>query len=236
MSKASKIDLYIGNKIRERRKQLKLSQQELATILGISYQQLQKYESGNTPLTLVRLFQIAQSLNVNVAHFHEGAPANNDIGKKITSDIIVSDRTKPLHVLLVEDSNSDELLFRKAVSVCSEEVVIESLNDADKVIDYLCNCESKYGKEAPDIVMLDINMPKTNGLELLKQIKKHQSINHIPVIMLTNSVRTADMEKSYQLQASSFIQKSVDFDEFCHVIASTIQYWSKATVLPSMVA
>lgn len=234
MSKTSKIDLYIGNKIRERRKQLKLSQQELASILGISYQQLQKYESGNTPLTMARLFQIAHALNVNVQFFHDGAPTDDDIGEKIKSDIIVSDRTKPLNVLLVEDSNSDEMLFRKAVSVCGEEVSVESINDSEKVIDYLCNCESKFGKENPDIIMLDINMPKTDGMEVLKQIKKNPSISHIPVIMLTNSVRTTDMEKCYRLQASSFIQKSVDFDEFCKVICSTIKYWSTATVLPSM--
>ena len=231
MTAAENIDIFVGNKIRERRKQLKLSQDELSKILNISYQQVQKYESGNTPLTIGRLFQVAQALNATPGHFHEGAPTNVGIGQKIESDIIIRERTKILQILLVEDNAGDEALFCKAVSQCGGEANVTAINEPEKVIDYVCNSEIKYGTPPPDLIVMDINMPRIDGLELLKNIKKNQSISHIPVVMLTNSVRSADMEKAYKLQASSFIQKPALFDDFSRIVASIVQYWSKTAVL-----
>ena len=230
----SGIDTFIGNKIKKRRKQLALSQQDLARTLSISYQQVQKYESGTTPITLTRLFQISDALNANANFFLEGAPTANDIGEKIKSEVIVRNRTRPLEVLLVEDNSGDELLFRKAVDMSEDEANVHSINDGEKVIDYLCNSESKYGQKIPDIVLLDIKMPKVDGLEILKQIKKNQSISHIPVIVMTNSVRTLDMERAYKLYATGFILKSTDFDEYVKSIAMLMKYWSTVVILPEM--
>ena len=103
MSQQPSIEHYVGNKIRERRKLLKLNQTELATMLGISYQQVQKYESGATTLTLGRLMHIAKILNVQPHFFYEGAPVDASLSDAPASDVIVKHRKRPLQILLVEE-------------------------------------------------------------------------------------------------------------------------------------
>ena len=233
MSDKAQIDIYIGNKIKERRKQLKLSQQDLAKILSISYQQVQKYESGDTSTTLVRLFQIASALNATTEFFLEGAPSDEDIGEKIKSETISRARGRALEILLVEDNSGDQLLFRKAIEMCAEEVSVNVISDSEKVSDYLSNTKSKYGQETPDLVLLDLSMPKVSGMDILKQIKKNQAISHIPVIIVTNSVRTTDMEQCYKLGAAGFVLKSTDFDAYVKMISLFVEYWSKVIILPN---
>lgn len=233
MTNTSVLDNYVGSRIRERRKQLKLSQSELADILGISYQQVQKYESGQTQITLSRLFQIARALNANPAYFHEGAPLETNSPNVKATTIITHPRVKKLEILLVEDSAGDELLFRKAVERFGDFVNITSINQPEKVMGYIATCGSNHTSALPDLAVMDINMPKISGLDLLKSIKNSPATSHIPVVMLTNSVRVDEMEKCYKLQASSFIQKPASFDDYEKVVSNVVEYWSKTAVLPT---
>ena len=135
--------------------------------------------------------------------------------------------------MLVEDNPGDQLLFQKAIEMCAEQVSVNVISDSEKVSDYLSNTKSKYGQETPDLVLLDLSMPKVSGMEILKQIKKNQAINHIPVIIVTNSVRTADMEQCYKLGAAGFVLKSTDFDAYVKMISLLVEYWSKVIILPN---
>lgn len=228
------IEQFVGNKIRERRKLLKLNQTELATMLGISYQQVQKYESGATTLTLGRLMHIAQILNVPPQFFYEGAPMPNAAVEVQQSEVISKTRKRPLQVLLVEDNTSDEILFKDAVERSGILSEIYCMQYPDRVMDFLQNHESKYGRQRPDIIVLDINLPKMDGMALLKQLKTAPDVADIPVLMLTNSIRVQEMRECYKLQAAGFIQKSMDFEEFCEDISSAIKYWAKTVILPMM--
>ena len=223
------LDKHIGNKIRERRKALGLTQGDLAQIIGISHQQVQRYESGENPLSMSRVLEIANVLNIKPDYFYENLPVSKNAGQKPQEGIIYKDTTRPLRLLLVEDNMTDEVLFRKAVANSEILAELHVIQTPEKVADYLKN----DANVRPDILILDINMPRMNGIELLKKIKADAKLRVLPVIMLTNSIRSKDMLDAYANHAGGFIQKNCELKEFYEDISRTLQYWQKTMVLPN---
>jgi DNA-binding response OmpR family regulator len=88
------------------------------------------------------------------------------------------------------------------------------------------------GSQQPDIIILDWNLPKKTGHEVLKEIKDNSNLKSIPVIILTTSSAEKDISKAYELNANAYIVKSIDFDEFMEVIRSIEDFWLKAAILP----
>ena len=220
--------------MRERRKTLKLSQMQLAEMMGLSYQQIQKYESGANKFTLNRLMQLAKVLNSTPSYFYEGAKIDDNLGLEHQTNVIKNVRTSPLNILLVEDNPGDIILFEKAAQLCEQPVDIFTIKDSQTVMDFLTNHNSKYGRHRPDLIVLDINMPKVDGLTLLKQIKKNLSLTDIPIIMMTHSINTKEMQESYKLNVSGFVQKAQQFDEYSRNVTKIINYWSSTVILPVM--
>ena len=85
----------------------------------------------------------------------------------------------------------------------------------------------------PEIVILDLNLPKISGMQLLKEIKSNSQTASLPVLILTNSISKKEMTEAYRLGASGFIQKSIDFEEYREAIETLVMYWSKVVALPS---
>lgn len=229
------LDIYVGNKIKERRKTLKLTQAELGDLLGVSYQQIQRYESGENTVSMVRALEIVKCLNVKLEYFYEGAPSKSPTKETGPSEIITRDNSRALKILLVEDSSSDELLFRKAVSNSEVPASVYAIQDPDQVMNYLLHPQ-KHGQERPDIILMDINIPRISGLTLLKKIKADPQLKVIPVVMLTNSVRNKEMLESYANHANGFIQKNADLHGFYTEIAVLLRYWGQSMILPNVTA
>ncbi len=209
---------------------LRMNQTQLAKLLGVSYQQVQKYETGENQVSVSRLLQFAGILNVPPGYFYEGLKLDDMIGVQIDSDVIQKVRTEPLRILLVEDNASDVILFRKALP--ETEMSLHHIQDAETVMDYLQNCEAKYGKQRPDIIILDLSMPKIGGMQLLKSVKKNPQLSEIPVIILTNSISKREMQEAYRVGAAGFIQKSVQMEEFRESLDIALNYWSRVVALP----
>lgn len=224
---------YIGQRIRERRRLLKLSQSQLAELIGFSYQQIQKYETGASQASISRLLQFARIMNVPLSYFYEGAKLEDDVGVSITSDIIQRSRTAPLRALLIEDSPADVILFRKALAATPEQVDLHVIHDSENVMFYLQNHKDHFGKESPDLVILDLSLPKIGGLQLLKMIKSNTETVRLPVIILTNSISRKEMSEAYRFGAAGFIQKSVDLEEYIDSVESAIRYWARTVALPA---
>ena len=227
------IDQHIGHKIKQRRKQLRLSQADLGKILNVSAQQIQRYESGENTIALEKLLRIANSLNVKPDYFYEGIILEEEVGENCSKDIIQRGLSRPMRVLLVEDEATDVILFQQAIEKFGHTVDMHHIAKPDKVMDYLNHHHTKYGKPYPDMLILDINMPRINGIEVLRSVK--QSIHKkLPVIMLTNSIRSKDMTTCYEQQASGFIQKSADLHQYYDDIDRIITYWKDIITLPNV--
>lgn len=226
------IDIYVGEKLRQRRKILNLSQSALGEMVALSLQQIQKYEQGTNRIAASKLYEFAQVLRVPITYFYDGIELLDSQQKEREDGKIHPQRSKPINIMLVEDNAADEVLTRKAIEASGIRNEIHSAHDGVEALHQLRG-KSAYNHK-PDIVLLDINLPKLDGLSVLKEMKRDSQLKEIPVIVITNSINRKDMVDSYKAGASGFLYKSFDVDEFNRNISSTVHYWSESVVLPSM--
>ncbi len=132
---------------------------------------------------------------------------------------------KPIHILLVEDNEGDILLTREALEDAKIIVKLSVAKDGKEAIDFV-NRQGKYtDADVPDLVLLDINLPKKNGHEVLKYIKENEQLKHIPVIMLTTSSSDRDINSSYNNYADCYITKPVEVNDFLTVVSTIENFW-----------
>ncbi len=137
-----------------------------------------------------------------------------------------------INILLVEDNPADVLLTTEALKECSTPFTMTAVNNGEEASDYL-NCRGRYPDAVrPDIILLDINLPKKNGFELLSEIKENPGLKRIPVIILTTSSAKQDVLSAYELYANSYIIKPIDFDDFLRVIRSLENFWFDTATIP----
>ena len=136
------------------------------------------------------------------------------------------------HILLVEDNEGDILLTREALEARKLINKIDIAKNGVLAIDFLENILSNEGALLPDLILLDINLPKKNGQEVLQFIKTHDSLKQIPVIMLTTSSSDRDVIASYRNHANCYIMKPVDVDNFMEVITRIEDLWFTTVKLP----
>jgi CheY-like chemotaxis protein len=135
-------------------------------------------------------------------------------------------------VLLVDDNDDDVFMVREAFSDICLLNIIHHVEDGVKALEYLRK-EGEFQKmKAPDIILLDINMPRKNGFEVLEEIKNDPSLRHIPTVILTTSKRDEDIVRSYGSGASSYIRKPVDFEKFIEVMKHFEIYWTFVSKIP----
>jgi CheY-like chemotaxis protein len=154
-------------------------------------------------------------------------------GEKVNTDIISHNLEKPLSILLVEDDPTDELLTRRALEAADHKVHIFCVHDGAQAIEFLRYKTMNVDFPRPDIVLLDLNIPKRDGQTVLKEIKRDREIQDIPVIILTNSISVQEMIMVYKNQASGYISKSFDYDVFQKNMIGLVDYWSTVVVLPN---
>ncbi|MCC5938799.1 MAG: response regulator [Lunatimonas sp.] len=140
---------------------------------------------------------------------------------------------KRIHILLVEDNEGDILLTREALAEGNFDHELSVVKDGKEAMQFLVQEEPFDRTKKPDLVLLDINLPKKSGHEVLSFIKNKEEIKHIPVIMLTTSSSNSDILKAYKNHANCFITKPVDVEDFMETVAMIDKFWFKTAVLPS---
>ena len=140
---------------------------------------------------------------------------------------------KPIHILLVEDNDGDVFMTIEALEERRIVNKISVVNDGKEALDFLEKRGTFENAESPDLILLDINLPKKNGHEVLSYIKDSKELKHIPVIMLTTSSSERDIQLSYQNHVNCFITKPVDADDFLKVVCSIENYWVSIVTLPN---
>jgi len=140
---------------------------------------------------------------------------------------------KSIHILLIEDNEGDILLTTEAFEDAKILNTLSIARDGQEAVHFLEKKGSFSDANTPDLILLDVNLPKKNGHEVLQYIKSSKVLKHIAVIMLTTSVSEKDIAKSYENHANCYITKPVEVDDFLNVIASIENFWIKIVQLPS---
>lgn len=131
------------------------------------------------------------------------------------------------YILLVDDNPRDVELTLAAISRLSLDIDIEIVNDGDQALDFLY-CRKNYSDRHsgwPALVLLDLKMPKVNGLEVLKQIKSDPDLLSIPFVVLSSSEQDRDVYESYGYGANAYVVKPIDFGEFTQTIKTIFHFW-----------
>ena len=141
---------------------------------------------------------------------------------------------KPLVILMADDDPDDRLLAQDALAECHLQAEIQFVENGEELLDYL-HRRGNYGPALPrpGLVLLDLNMPRKDGREALREIKSDPELRRIPVVVLTTSKADTDISNIYSLGANSFISKPVTFDALVNVMKAVGQYWLQTVVLPT---
>ncbi|AKB27684.1 Two-component system response regulator [Methanosarcina siciliae C2J] len=140
---------------------------------------------------------------------------------------------KPIEILLVEDSEGDVGLIEEVFEEAKIRNNLHIVEDGEEAILFLRGKKQFSGISRPDIILLDLNLPKKDGREVLEEIKEDDDLKNIPVVVLTTSKAEEDILKSYNLHANAYVTKPVDFDQFIRVIKSIEDFWLEVVKLPS---
>ncbi len=131
-------------------------------------------------------------------------------------------------ILLVEDNPKDEVLTLRALKKCNLANEIMVVRDGAEALDYLfakADYAGRYVEDLPTVVLLDLKLPKIDGLEVLRQIRGDERTRRLPVVILTSSDEEKDIIAGYELGANSYVRKPVAFDDFSRAVAELGRYW-----------
>ncbi|MEJ8661642.1 MULTISPECIES: response regulator [Streptomyces] len=140
--------------------------------------------------------------------------------------------TKPIEVLLVEDDPGDELMTREAFEDNKIGNTLHVVRDGEEALDFLYRQGEHTGAPRPDLILLDLNLPKYDGRQVLERIKADADLTHIPVVVLTTSAAEEDILRSYQLHASAYVTKPVDLEQFIAAIRKIDDFFVTVVRLP----
>ncbi len=138
---------------------------------------------------------------------------------------------KQMKILLAEDNEGDIILTTDAFEEAKTPVTLNVVRDGKEIIDYLTRSGEHADAEMPDLVMLDVNMPKKNGHEVLRFIKENEKLKHIPVIMFTTSNSDRDINLAYNNHVNCYISKPTDIKDYLKITDLIQNYWFSIVTL-----
>jgi CheY-like chemotaxis protein len=145
-------------------------------------------------------------------------------------------KAKSIHIVIAEDDEEDRMLTREAMIESRVKNTVHFVEDGEYLMDYLHNKGDYADKSkfpAPGLILLDLNMPRKDGREALKEIKSSEQLKRIPVVILTTSKAEEDIIRTYDLGVNSFITKPVTFEGMINVMKTLGTYWLDIVELPA---
>jgi chemotaxis family two-component system response regulator Rcp1 len=141
-------------------------------------------------------------------------------------------KTNAIDILIVEDSPTDVMLMQEALEHAKVLNNLHVVDNGVEAMEFLNRKGSYRASPRPDLILLDLNMPRMNGQEVLAKIKADENLRAIPVVILTTSTAELDVLKAYGNHANCYITKPVDFDAFAEVVRSVRSFWFTVVTLP----
>lgn len=142
---------------------------------------------------------------------------------------------EPIEILMAEDEKTDKLFAEQAFKHSKIKTNLHIVDNGEELLNYLYRKNEYADCKLPDIILLDINMPRKNGHETLKEIKANKKFKHIPVIIFSGSNATEDIIKSYENYASAYMPKSTGFTEMLGFVKSIEDFWFNRVRLPQSI-
>ncbi|NKY86208.1 response regulator [Nocardia veterana] len=139
---------------------------------------------------------------------------------------------QPIDILLVEDDPGDELMTREAFEDGKIGNTLHVAHDGQEALDFLYRQGEFPDAPRPDLILLDLNLPKYDGRQILEKIKSDPDLSHIPVVVLTTSAAEEDILRSYRLHANAYVTKPVDLDQFIAAIKHIDEFFVQVVRLP----
>ena len=205
VSRLKPIDKFIGMQLRKERKKRKMSLTDVSENLGISYQQLQKYEQAKSRVAVSTLYALAELYGLEMSNFFF-AVGNELSAHDGRRSVICGTEMRDINVLVVHDG-------------------VQSL----EVLKYKTLCPN-FPK--PNVVFIDPFIAKRDGISVLKELKRDERTKEIPVVMLTNVIDPGLIERAYKFGGSGYILKTHNHEVFKESITNCIKYWTKTVVAP----
>jgi transcriptional regulator with XRE-family HTH domain len=226
----------VGRRLREQRKKAGITLEQVSKILGITYQQVQKYESGHSRIPIDKLYDFSVLFGATMQYFFEGVNSLELYSKTAYGEeLIPKKKNLHLNIFVLDDNPADEFVIRKAIYEIDKGICVFCVQNEGNVMHCLKRKDDASVVPEPDLIFMDISISKHNYHLLISEIKKEKNIQDIPLIILTHSVMVEDLLRVYKSGASSFICKSVDFETFKNDLRICIEYWSNVVVLPTLV-
>ncbi len=140
---------------------------------------------------------------------------------------------KPIDILIVEDNAGDLRLIKDVLLESKVYNIINSVKDGEEALEYLFKSGRHKDKKTPDLIILDLNLPRKDGREVLAEIKTDSLLKKIPVVIMTMSQSEEDILKAYNLHANCFVTKPIDLNQFIKVVKSIEDFWLTIVKLPT---
>jgi len=142
-------------------------------------------------------------------------------------------KNEPIHILLVDDNSTDLMIMAEAFNSTFLGPVLHTVKNGEEAMAFLRHANGYANAPRPDLIILDLNMPRKNGHEVLSEIKSDPLLLRIPVIVLTTSQAQEDVNRAYAEHANCYIRKPVDFEEFENVMILIERFWFETVILPA---
>jgi len=227
------IDGYVGQKLRDFRKRAAITLLELADKVGVSHQQIHKYELGQTKISTGMLYKFCKVFSVTPNCFFEGFSFDNMPDMSSNDDDLIGYKNfDQINILLIEGDAEDQLLFRRALESFDPSINLYCIHDGSEFFNILRLKANITHIPVPDIIFLNLNMPKAEGHALLRSIKQNREFQHIPIIVLTGHLSRKEVMNAYKNFASGYIHKSFEYETFKKHLHTTLSYWTETVILP----
>ncbi|MEH0843796.1 response regulator [Micromonospora sp. CPCC 205711] len=142
------------------------------------------------------------------------------------------DTSNPVRILVVDDDPGDVLMIEEALEDSEIDKVIDVVSDGQEAMEFLRQEGRHTEARRPDVILLDLNMPRMDGRQVLGEVKQDEDLRTIPIVVLTTSNADTDIVGSYTLQANAYVTKPIDLDDFNDVVRRIDEFFGRVVVLP----
>lgn len=214
------ISKIIGKEIYKNRKARSITREELAKSINVSQSLIQQFENGSTKISLPILYQIYHILKFSIDDLFDRIKKEEQEARNKDNKYVCANKLDSLRILMIEDNIVDQMVFSETLKEINIKTEFTGIQNGDEALNLINEDNFDY-----DIIFLDINLPKRDGIDILRSIKGSDSVKNIPVIIYTSSILGEDMKKCYKMGCNGYLIKTLNNETLKNNLLTTMNYW-----------